>query len=241
MPYRNYINLKREEWESPVYRIMPKNRLLQCFNEKQLVLVPPKMWDDPFENLLLKSKLQESSTGEIGDMKPIENKIYSQCWTQHRETDAMWRIYSPGKNGVKVKTTPRKLLDALLRVKAGESAELCCFIGKVQYMNQEELKTSLKGLDLFNTNGSGIAESLLYKREGFSHEKEIRIIHTNGTGKIFPVSIEPNDMFEEIIFDPRADQKSYETFRLAEELNGFSENIAQSTLYRPPEPFLLKI
>jgi hypothetical protein len=240
VPYQNYLNLKDEELDKPVYRIMPVNRLLQCLEEKQLVLVPPSKWDDPFENWLLSSKVKFLSTGESGDMDGIRNKIYGQCWTQHRETDAMWRIYSSDTNGAKIKTTPRKLLEAL---KGGntQSGDVSCFIGKVQYQTQTDLTSSLTSINVFDTNGSGIAESLLYKRREFSHEKEVRLIYTEGNGPVYPFNIDPSDMFDEIVFDPRVDKHLFSAYKAAVVAMGFLGKVTQSTLYRPPQGLLIKI
>jgi hypothetical protein len=240
MPYQNYINLKDDELDKPIYRIMPVSRLLQCLEEKKLVLVPPIKWDDPFENWLLSLKIKLSSTGELGDMDSIRNKVYGQCWTQHRETDAMWRIYSSDTNGAKVKTTPRKLLEAL-KAGAPSDPEISCFIGKVRYQTQKKLVTSLKSIDLFNTNGSGVAESLLYKRREFSHEKEVRIIYTEGTGAIHPFSIDPNDVFDEIVFDPRVDKHLFGAYKTAVVAKGFPGRVAQSVLYKPPKELLIRL
>lgn len=240
MPYQNYLNLKDEELDKPVYRIMPVNRLLQCLEEKQLVLVPPSKWDDPFENWLLSSKVKFLSTGESGDMDGIRNQIYGQCWTQHRETDAMWRIYSSDTNGAKVKTTPRKLLEAL---KGGNAqfGDVSCFIGKVQYQTQTDLTSSLTSINVFDINGSGIAESLLYKRREFSHEKEVRLIYTEGNGPVYPFNIDPSDMFDEIVFDPRVDKHLFSAYKAAVVAMGFPGKVTQSTLYRPPQGLLIKI
>jgi len=240
VPYQNYLNLKDEELDKPVYRIMPVNRLLQCLEEKQLVLVPPSKWDDPFENWLLSSKVKLLSTGESGGMDGIRDKIYGQCWTQHRETDAMWRIYSSDTNGAKVKTTPRKLLEAL-KSNNRQFGDISCFIGKVQYQTQKDLASSLTSIDVFNTNGEGIAESLLYKRKEFSHEKEVRLIYTDGSGPIHPFNIEPNSMFDEIVFDPRVDKHLFNAYKTAVEAKGFPGRVAQSNLYKPPQELIIKI
>lgn len=136
MSYNNYINLTEDFLDKPIYRIMPINRFLQLLEEKKLTLVKPKKWDDPFENALLNSVF-ETSNGELGEFS-AKNSIYGQCWTFHRETDAMWRIYSHDKDGVRVSTTPRKLLTAL---QTAESTfhELRCFIGKVSYLSKKNL------------------------------------------------------------------------------------------------------
>jgi len=240
MAYQNYLNLKDEELDKPIYRIMPVSRLLQCFEEKQLILVPPIKWDDPFENWLLSSRVKLSSTGELGDMESIRNRVYGQCWTQHRETDAMWRIYSADTNGAKVRTTPRKLLEAL-KADAPNISDVTCFIGKVKYQTQDKLVNSLKSINLFNTNGSGVAESLLYKRREFSHEKEVRIVYTEGSGAIHPFSIDPHTIFDEVVFDPRVDKHLYGAYKTAVVAKGFPGRVAQSVLYKPPKELLIRI
>jgi hypothetical protein len=239
VPYENYINLKDAELDKPVYRIMPIKRLLQCLEEKRLVLVPPRKWDDPFENYLLSARVKLSS-GETGGMEEMRDKVYGQCWTQHRETDAMWRIYSSDTSGAKVKTSPRRLLDALKNTDS-DSADVTCFIGKVQYMNQKDLVSSLMGIDLFNSNGSGIAKSLLYKRREFSHEREVRLIHTDGKGAIHPIPIDPSAAFDEIVFDPRMDAHLYGAYEAAVRAKGFGGRVAQSVLYKPPRELLIRM
>lgn len=219
---------------------MPVNRLLQCLEEKCLVLVPPREWDDPFENYLLSAKVKLSSTGESGDMSGMRDKVYGQCWTQHHETDAMWRIYSSDANGAKVKTTPRKLLEAL-KSSDPRFGDVTCFIGKVQYKTQKDLVSILKNLDLFQPNGSGIAESLLYKRQEFSHEKEIRLIHTDGKGPIRAFDVEPNDLFDSIVFDPRMDIYLYQAYESAVKEKKFRGWVSQSVLYKPPKELLIRM
>lgn len=59
MAYENYLNLDPDELDKPVYRIMPVNRLLQCLEEKQLVLAPPRKWDDYPPNLHNLSKTKK--------------------------------------------------------------------------------------------------------------------------------------------------------------------------------------
>lgn len=232
MSFNNCLNMTEAELDKPIYRIMPVHRLLECFQKKQLVLVPPKKWDDPFENLLLSAKVY-LSTGETGDLQPIRDKIYGQCWTRHRETDAMWRIYSADKNGAKVKSTPRKLLDAL-KASDTQFRDIQCFVGRVSYMKQDDLVSTLKGLALFNPNGSGIAESLMYKRREFSHEREVRLVYTGQSSDVYSFAIDPNFAFDEVIFDPRMDGELYKAYSAAVRAKGFTNRIDQSVLYKPP-------
>ena len=105
----NYLEIAN--LDKPIYRIFPVNRFFEMIKEKKMAMVKPKLWDDPFENLLLSSRFQLDD-GEIVNFESA-NSVYGQCWTEHRESDAMWRIYSPQKNGIRVSTTPRKLLSSL--------------------------------------------------------------------------------------------------------------------------------
>ena len=238
MAYRNFINIDKEIIDKPIYRIMPINRILQTLEKETLTLVKPHKWDDPFENALLASSFQ-SSIGESGSIS-AKDSVYGQCWTLHRETDAMWRIYSQSKDGVRVSTTPRKLLAALKEF-VGEYAELKCFLGKVQYKRKSELLNSLKSIDLFNTNGSGIAESLLYKRIEFKHENEVRLIYCGDDNKclndLFHFKINPNTLFDRILFDPRMDEELRVAYKLAILEKNCEVEIRRSSLYDAPKNF----
>lgn len=240
MNTQGFINLSAKELDTPIYRIMPIDRLLQCFEDKFLVLVPPKKWDDPFENLLLSSTAFMSESGKIGGMDTIRDQVFGQCWTFHRETDAMWRIYSPDKGGAKIKTTPRKLLEALKINDDSNLSDVHCFIGKVSYLKQSDLLVKLSSIDLLSQDGYGIANSLLYKRREFSHEKEVRLIHTNGKGELYKLHIEPRDLFDEIVFDPRCNDQLFKAYKTAIQNYGFKKRLEKSFLYKPPKGLFLK-
>lgn len=242
MAYRNFININPDILDKPIYRIMSINRFLQTLERKTLTLVKPHKWDDPFENALLASSFK-ASDGEIGTIS-AKDSVYGQCWTLHRETDAMWRIYSQNKDGVRVTTTPRKLLHALKK-SVGQHAELKCFLGRVQYKRKTELLKSLKSINLFSTDGSGIAESLLYKRVEFSHEKEIRLIYSGEDGKclsdLYDFKIEPNILFDRVLFDPRMENELKIAYKLAIAKKNCNFEIKRSILYDAPKNFTFNL
>lgn len=238
MSYRNYIEISDDELDANIYRIMSVSRLLQCFKDRHLTLVPPSNWDDPFENLLLKASIRVGK--EDSALIAARDQVYGQCWTLHKETDAMWRIYSPEKMGVKVKVKIRNLLKVLQTAKP-DMHELRCFIGIVSYVTQKALVKKLHEVDLFNTNGSGIAESLLYKRQEFSHEKEVRLIYTNGKGPLVKVAIDPLELFEEIVFDPRMDDDLVTLYEDVLRKYSFKNRIAKSVLYQVPKNLNLEM
>ena len=239
MAYHDTLNISKKDLYRDIYRIMPIHRLLEIFQTKLLTLVPPLKRDDPFENLLLNGTAK-TSEGEVADFGPIRDSVYLQCWTFHKETDAMWRIYSSDKQGVKVKTTIRKLLDALQK-QSGKFAKVHCFIGEVEYHTQKELINKLKHIDLFNTSGSGIAESLIYKREEFRHEKEVRLIYTKKSGPVHQFQVDPCSLFDEIVFDPRINEHLFEAYKVALQNKGYSNSIRQSVMYQPPKGLQISI
>lgn len=239
--YQNFIYLDEKELDRPIYRIFPISRFIQILTTNKLTLVKPKKWDDPFENSLL------SAAFKLGNEEvefSAKNEVYGQCWTLHRETDAMWRIYSPNKDGVRLMTTPRKLLDSL-KSKISDYPELKCFIGKVRYEKRANLENCFSKIDLLNSNGSGIAESLLYKRTEFSHEKEVRLIYIGDNdhcdSDIFSYDIDPNQLFDRILFDPRMESSLRKSYISAIKCLGCNSEVKRSTLYDAPKLFGLKL
>lgn len=242
MSYNNYINLTNDLLDKPIYRIMPIHRFLQLLEEKKLTLVKPKKWDDPFENALLNCVI-ETSAGETGSFS-AKDCVYGQCWTFHRETDAMWRIYSHDKDGVRISTTPRKLLAALQEAEP-KHHNVKCFIGKVSYLSQKKLLPKLQSIDLLNSNGSGIAESLLYKRTAFKHENEIRLIYSGDynacVSDIFQFDIDPTTLLDKVLFDPRMEKNLKQAYVLAIRKKGCRTKVKRSTLYDVPTKLVFKL
>jgi hypothetical protein len=238
----NFINLDVKAFDKRVYRIMSISRVLQALEEKTLALVKPKKWDDPFENALLASAF-ETTDGKTATFAAKES-VYGQCWTLHRETDAMWRIYSANKDGVRITSTPRKLLTALQKSDP-KFSKVRCFFGRVTYLFKADLLEKLGGIKLLRTDGSGVAESLLYKRKEFVHEREVRLIYCGPDGQctsdIYPFTVEPNDAFEKLTFDPRMDPELIAAYKLAFKAKGYSGKLSTSTLYKPPEGLVFKL
>ncbi|GET33717.1 hypothetical protein PbJCM13498_25800 [Prolixibacter bellariivorans] len=236
---RNFLNMTEKMKDRPIYRVFSVNRLHEIFDEKKLTLVRPKLWDDPFENFIM------NSTGELKDGRyftiDFRNNFYAQCWTYTRESDAIWRIYSPNKDGVRVTTTPRKLLKALYD-QQDKFRDLHCFVGKVQYYTTKGLKNLLTDSNtmsswLLDSTGAGHAQTLLFKRTPFKHENEVRLIYnSNGktNGDLYKFDIDPYDLFDDIVFDPRMKYDNFKQEKEKLKLVGFKKRIVKSNLYKTP-------
>ncbi|MEY0878468.1 DUF2971 domain-containing protein [Providencia manganoxydans] len=238
----NIININESLLDAPIYRIMPVTRFFQLLDDKKLALLKPKKWDDPFENTLLNSIFLDCD-GREGTFAS-KDSVYGQCWSLHNETDAMWRIYSQNKDGIKISTTPRKLLTALENCVPVYSSVMC-FIGAVSYLTYNDILDKFKSIHLMSTDGAGIAESLLYKRLEFEHEKEIRLIYCGEDDKclddIFLFDVNPTNLIDSIVFDPRMDKNLKLSYRLGINNKGYNFNEIQSTLYDTPEKIRINI
>jgi len=240
----NLIFLTDLDLDKPIYRIFSFSRLEEIFNERKLTLVKPKKWDDPFENFIL------NSTGTLPDGRKLQigfrEQFFGQCWSLTKESDAMWRIYSQEKDGVKVKTTIRKLFTPLFQLGGqhqkinGVVYNLFSFVGKVKYAGTKTLLTMLKDEKkmngkIFDQSGWGQASTFFFKRVAFRHEREIRIIYNhqnNSIEDIFKFDIDPFDLFDEIVFDPRMKEDVYQEQKAKLIRLGYNKKVIQSGLYK---------
>lgn len=240
MNKKNLIRI--DNLDEEVYRIFPLHRIEEIFKSNKLVLVKPAIWDDPFENFLLRCTAVEEDGTEVG-LDSIANSWYGLCWTLKPDSDAMWRIYSPNKDGIRVKTTIRKLVEAIWEPDNSLSS-LRYFIGKVSYQSREEIENFLKTTSFWSIarggQNTGFAETLLVKRNEFEHENEVRILTCSNDeksdlridGGLYKIPIEPNKFIDEICIDPRLSDKDAATAINKIQTVGYTGNIIQSELYK---------
>jgi hypothetical protein len=235
-----YLNLDEIDLKQHVYRTISYERLVELFTSKKNTLVKPNLWEDTFENFILKSKL----INEIGEQieYDVHERMYGQCWTLEESSDAMWRIYSPDKSGIRIRTTIEKLLDSLcLATIARENGEHC--IGKVEYLKETELVKRAK--EMFTTHGKitfgNLFRSLLIKRSAFKHENEIRLMFCDwakgaGENNLFKYTIEPHDLITQLMIDPRVHKEQFECIECSiRKQTEYKGEIKLSQLYRLPE------
>lgn len=228
-------------FNTPIYRVFKINHLIKLFEIKKNTLVKPELWDDPWENFLLKQTPKYN--GQNVSLDILRNNLFGQCWTlNEKETDALWRIYSPRKNGVRVKTTLKKLWDSCWDIGTTKITGMF-YIGKILYQEENKLKKYFKNSqNLESTIFS--AHTLLYKRMEFEHEKEIRLIYyknsknknlTTKTRKIYRYKIDPIKLFEEMLFDPQFDDVNYNKLKGELIKYGYKKSkIKKSQLYQIP-------
>jgi hypothetical protein len=239
------LYIKDHAVQRSVYRTFQLEHALDLISRCRLVLVAPRRWDDPYENLLHKHfrNQYDVDTGPVS--RWYGGNLFGSCWTWTPESDFAWRVYVPeGKIGVIVESTVEKLLIAI-NSWGGLFAMRDCFVGEVQYLSGEEILAAITSENFQLSNSSSDtahmrAIGLLLKRPEFQHEHEVRaIVECSERERIrdsvfVDVPIDPNEFIGELVIDPRIDGDNLETSVIRLRAAGYEGNIRQSKLYRLP-------
>ena len=218
-------NVNEEEQEkyfyTPIYQILPLEYAISILQNRVLRFNNVfKYWEDPYELFLFKQNIFiEGTPFHIND---YDKKLYGQCWSLNKDTDAMWRIYSKISRGqandtvdsceigVRIKTTAERL-QKLPSIITGFNRG---HIGPVKYINQTVIDRNLQSLQLKNTKEYWDAcdKTLFEKREEFSHEQKFRFVflYTNGDPSYLEVQIKPQELIDEVTFDPRITKEDFD-------------------------------
>lgn len=241
-----YLNLQESEFNQNIYRIISYDRFIELFKTKKNALVKPKLWEDTFENFTLKSKLKYPGNTEIE--LDTHERLYGQCWTTSKASDAMWRIYSPDKKGIRIRTTIDNLFTSLsIALTESRMTEPC--VGRVKYRSEEKILD--KARNAFSSDGrmtfGSLFNSILIKRKAFKHENEIRLLYLDWgydlpKSDIFRYEIDPHKLITQVMIDPRI---SYDDFKLIKEditkKTDYRGDIKRSLLYRLPESLTIEL
>jgi hypothetical protein len=184
------------------------------------------------------------ASGELVSLSNIFESYFGQCWTLNEDSDAMWRIYSADEEGIKVRTTVRKLFAAFYD-SANPTVSVSDFVGLVRYLPQEQIERLMTGDGiaprlLFDNTGVMQTRVLLTKRFEFSHEAEVRLIrsldrsHPQFANDYPPFRVDTNAVFDELMIDPRCKPLRVREITTAIQDAGYSNAVGQSSLYNPP-------
>lgn len=255
-----FINIEANELDKPIYRILDYEFVYEMLQTNTNTLISPKLWSDPFENLLKYVRYNDHRSPL--SLMHLDNLTYSQCWSFSCENDLLWRVYSPNCNSVRIKTTPRKLLELTEKSKTINYIknnpniidkdpnsntilleEIELFIGKVQYLTKKEIQEFIEKIR--NPNLFEFISTLYVKREPFINENELRIViwhmdtdreeFLNLKESLFKYECPFNQLIEEIIFDPRISINKFEALSKSFIELGAKCHIDKSDLYAIPE------
>lgn len=235
---RNYLYFDINEIDLPIYRIIPFESFLEMITTNNLTLVKTRLWKDPYENFFLKCNAFLQN-GTPVDMKGLQEQIFGQCWTLFPETDAFWRIYSHNINGVRLKSTVRKLLDAIFDNHSNATLATS-FIGKVRYDSQQNINalfTNPNYIGSISSLSAALIDAQLIKRIEFEHEKEVRLLYQVDSfspdiqNNIKSFVIDPNELIDEVMLDPRITGRNENIYRKTLQSLGYKNPIVKSQLY----------
>ncbi len=236
-----FLNFKSTELDKPIYKVLKFDYLVEMFQNNLNTLLNPSIWDDPYENLFMDSTIE--FVNGLSLKSELCKSMFCQSWSFTKESDAMWRIYSPDNNSVKISSTPRKLLKSLTEIDENSNK---VFIGKVKYLKSIDLKSLYLNNSkkwLFEELGIGNAKSLIYKRFPFKHENEVRLIYNtfiNAEKKILKYPIIPNNLIDNIVFDPRLKYSEFSKRKDYIKELGYNKTIIKSNLYKMPNYNIIK-
>jgi hypothetical protein len=238
MEWQNYLNFDEPFLDKPVYRYMKLDKFFKLFDERQNVLCHPRKWDDPFENFILNAKVK-GSDGRLQDFGFLDH-VYGQCWTVERRSDALWQIFCGKAQGVRVRTTLKKL-GATFSRNLSHAERHHAFIGKVEYLSDKKLFGTGRSIFMDRVDPERIARSLLMKRNAFRHEAEVRLVYRMTSGKpaedgLFAYPVDPHALIDQVMIDPRFQPaEASKLKRRIKDRTGYRGELLSSLLFtRPP-------
>ena len=151
--------------DSPIYRIFPLWSLEETLRVRQLALVAPSKWEDPFDVIgdVIAVDIRRGARIEQKIINQALPPVFAQCWSRTIESDTLLRAYSrvvkdpnfrrnicPRDEGVRVRSSARKLLQAM---RNGNPSGLNgkWFIGDVRYLSSGALLQEIT--NALRTNG----------------------------------------------------------------------------------------
>jgi hypothetical protein len=162
-----------------LYRVFNYDKLLHSMKNKCLYMSKPSVWSDPYETFLMNDKAKMKD-GTIVGFESIKDRIYCQCWSMNKESEALWNMHSSSDfKAVRIKSTGDKLMEYLYDIN-NQFHYLSYFIGNVSYVSEEFIMDLLReGIGKYFSSMAGgmpIIHSLFIKRKAFEYEEEVRLV-----------------------------------------------------------------
>jgi hypothetical protein len=166
-----------------VYRLLPLEYLCDDITRAVLTManIEPAMWKDSYENPLKDATFPDTVTGGVISIHDLMKSHYGTCWTYQPESLNAWQTFGNTPTSVRIETTVGKLLAALMQ-QNDHYYMLHFYAGLVTYRPIPELanwKTIVKLTEILDSEGLALAASLSVVRDGYSGEKEVRVIYSH--------------------------------------------------------------
>ena len=180
MHSENYLYLPSSIRSQFIYRIVSVRTSVRTVRIQTECIGKARQMGRSLRELYLEmseSDLPDGRYATIGFRDQFYGHVLGPC---SATSDAMWRIYSPQSDAVRIRSTIQRVAASLWQY-CGEWAPHEAFIGKVQYLPRKNLEKFAKGI--LRSGGGALsmrlfATTLLVKRPAFKHEREVRLIFT---------------------------------------------------------------
>lgn len=246
-------NLTEVDLDRSIFRYYSLWFFERAMKVNNLDLVTVHNWADPMELTPWQMGITDPGTGQQKFSETIMRPVYGQCWSQAEESDTLMRAYSrveydrlhqrnvwPKEEGVVVRTTPQKLIEAIEGSTQTFSKDHF-MIGSVDYVTEDEYRDLVRAwMSKFKSSSPdvlwGAVDLLFSKRKAFRHEEELRVVyvdpHGQGVQPVVSISCKIGNLFTGIEFDPRlATFERNEREEWAQKVLGYTGTIDRSTLY----------
>lgn len=187
----------------PVWRYMNLEKLLSILNGQALFFPSVKLLikSDRYEGQptladLAALSLAPSVAKELNQYnKSFVASLFFNCWHMNdSESDAMWKVYIDGKEGVAIRSNISRLKQCFQKSKEN------VFLGEIAYVNEDHVSKDVLDHPVHR---------FMRKRLAFRHEQEVRLVycdennsHSGFCGVSIPVDV--SVLIEKIIISPRA-------------------------------------
>lgn len=232
---------KEHQKKDAVYRFMPVHRLLEIFSKKDmkqtLALMAPARYkeDDPFEGWLFEKLIEEHSTcPKWTQYRRFKEHVFFLCLSVDKETDQIWKTYTPHALGVRIKIKIDKL-----KKRFGDEYVLGCVKYRIKGRIQKEVIN--KYMRIEEPSEEQLLDLYFWKMKGFMTDNEIRLatVERNAKSDIKLVDFDYHHLLEHIMFDPRMKKDVFESYKdyVSKRFGIEEKRISRSTLYQPEERF----
>jgi hypothetical protein len=170
--------------DTQIYRIMPVKYLVSDLMAAQTTLTRVIGWEDTHEAAYFRRTIPHGPKKEEVGLMGLAKDWFGQCWSTLDESDALWRIYNQDGMSVRIQTTVKDLVEALVKPLGDAKPtmmgclNIILYAGIVEYLGKGDYAGAMTTpLDeVLTSDGVGLAKMLLKKREPFSHEREVRLL-----------------------------------------------------------------
>lgn len=227
-----------------IWRYLDLSQYLSILENGAVWFSRVDQYDDPFEGFFPQANLEAIAEEENRSIHDVESQhsrifaqlrklIYANCWhINEKQSDAMWKLYLEGGNGLAVQSTVGKLREAI-------QTERDIHIGKVRYIDWTREAVPVD---------SEIAPAF-YKREEFEHEQELRAAFTaemDGYEAFSPeagtiasdpglaIDVTPPTLIDRVFTSPHAPEWFHDVADGVTDRYGLEIPVTQSGLYADP-------